>query len=89
MPEHVAMVASIAVRLSIIVEVVYGKDIRVVVACLVAVLRDEADSILMAIISVGNRVTVGRSAYFVCTRDHHYHSWVYIARVVPYPSRAH
>ena len=57
MTEHMAMVVAIAVRLPTIVEVVDGRNNRVVVACPTTFQGDEVDLVFMVIISVASRVT--------------------------------
>lgn len=52
-----AMVVAIAVRLPTIVEVVDGRNNRVVVACPTTFQGDEVDLVFMVIISVASRVT--------------------------------
>ena len=81
MPKHMTTTTVIVIRLPTVVEVVHGRDSRVVVAHPTTVLREKANLVPMVTISVASRVTAEWSFLSVPIRDHLYHPGALIAKV--------
>ena len=80
MLNHTATATMIVMRFPTVVQVVDGRDNRIVVAHRAIVLGDETDLIPMVVISAASRVTEGKSVLFIPSRDLLYHLEALMAR---------